>query len=282
MGRFANVNMLEREPYDVGRFAWLPGTKPYLFYLKLKPEALRIPGTLERLVRSFTKLNIPILQLKISAPQDSEVLRAIVIADLANREELIDKLANGLKSIPAVISVEYEPPLLRGLAIDSRSFPLRLAGDRAVIVRKDVYEGLIRGGWEKLGSGYGQLLYLIGFEIGRRMFNAHSRIVGNRELVVEFMKRAFQLAGMGVINLAVLDDNEKRSLVRVYDSFECELFKGSKDVRGNLIRGKLAGWLAERWGGLSPNELIAREVKCIARGDPYCEYSIRTGRKRRT
>ena len=283
MGKFP-VNRLSRSlrrisAYEVGRLACLSSGRPYIFYLSFRSEALRKVGVLERITKTFAERGIPILQLKVSTPLKEGELRAIIIADLAGHENLALRLVGELEKIPTVMRVSFEPPIVNGLAVDSSSFPLQLVGERAIIMRKVVYDSLIRGGWRRLGSGYGQLLYLIGFEIGKSTYRSHLNIARrDPSLVVDVMARIFQLVGYGIVDVVELDDSGFRAVVRVYDSFECELFRGVGEIRGNLVRGMLAGWLAERWGGLSFDQVTAREVKCIARGDPHCEYHI-TGRK---
>lgn len=45
------------------------------------------------------------------------------------------------------------------------------------------------------------------------------------------------------------------------------------------MRGMLAGWLAERWG-VTFEEMVAREEKCVAKGDEYCEYKFSLRRRK--
>ena len=59
--------------------------------------------------------------------------------------------------------------------------------------------------------------------------------------------------------------------IKVYDSSECELFKGSKKCESHLIRGMLAGWFSQ----LFRKEVKVREVKCIAKGDSYCQFEVK-------
>ena len=61
--------------------------------------------------------------------------------------------------------------------------------------------------------------------------------------------------------------------VRVYESFECSVFKGSDKPRGAMMRGLLAGFIAAIWDA-ELDDIGVEEVKCIAKGDEYCEYKI--------
>ena len=40
-------------PYEVGRFAYVPGSRPYIFYLVMGAGAPHVPGILEKIVRVF-------------------------------------------------------------------------------------------------------------------------------------------------------------------------------------------------------------------------------------
>ena len=55
-----------------------------------------------------------------------------------------------------------------------------------------------------------------------------------------------------------------RFVIRLHGNFECTPFIGTRDRPvSHLIRGALAG-----------REFRVREVKCIAKGDEYCEFII--------
>ena len=66
----------------------------------------------------------------------------------------------------------------------------------------------------------------------------------------------------------------KRQVARVYDSIECGFFEGSGKPRGAFVRGIAAGIAAALWGA-PPERVEAEEVKCVAKGDPHCEFRIR-------
>ena len=258
--------------YEVGRLIYKPGSKPYVFHLVLDSDALSTPGVLGRVAGAFARRGVSILQLKVSA---AEPLRLIVIADMRGREGMVGELCDELRRAPYVIDIQTAPPISEGLAIDTCSFPLTLLGQRVVMLRRNVCEGFIGGGWKRFGSGFGQLLYITGFDAGRRACEDHSHLAPSPDLQVKLGQALFQLLGYGRLRMVRVDDEKRFAVVRVYDSFECELFKGVGEVRGNFVRGLIAGWLAARWGIEDFEGIVAREEKCIAKGDPYCEYHIR-------
>jgi predicted hydrocarbon binding protein len=40
------------------------------------------------------------------------------------------------------------------------------------------------------------------------------------------------------------------------------------------LRALIGGWLAARWGVEEAENVIVREEKCVAKGDPYCEARV--------
>ncbi|HDD33716.1 MAG TPA: hypothetical protein ENG30_01040 [Thermofilaceae archaeon] len=264
--------MAERlTPYAVGRALFEPGTRPYIFYLDLKREVLRAVGILEQIARIFARRGVSVMQVKASILKR---IRVIIIADLRGREQLAEAIAAQLREVDYVMDVWYDPPITDGVAVDRYSFPLTFLEERVVIFRREVYEGLIASGWGRFGSGYGQLLYIAGFDAGRKAYISHSRLVRDRAAQVRFAEALFQMLGFGRLVFIRVDDSRMEAVARVYESFECELFRGAGEIRGNFVRGLIAGWLAARWGA-EFEQVTAREEECIARGDPYCQYRIR-------
>jgi len=65
------------------------------------------------------------------------------------------------------------------------------------------------------------------------------------------------------------DEEKPRLVVRLRDLFECRLFKGRKNKpNSHFMRGILAGILEELFGV----KIKVKEEKCVAMGDPYCEF----------
>ncbi|MEM0345675.1 MAG: 4-vinyl reductase [Thermofilaceae archaeon] len=265
-------------PYEVGRYAFVPGTVPFVFYIRFQPEALTEVGILDKLINILVEKGIPILLLKVSAAKAGEALTALLIADLKGRERMIEDIVQRMKRVPYVAEVLHAPPIIDGVVIDPFSFPLRMIGERAVILRRPVYEGMIKEGWTRFGTPYAILLYTVGYGAGLLAYKEHSKIV-SKPNIQKLAEALFQAVGFGRLEIVKLDDERREAVFRVYDSFECELFQGAGEIRGNFIRGLIAGWLAGYWGVTGEFEVVAREMRCIAKGDPYCEYVARVERK---
>ncbi|MCS7104287.1 MAG: hypothetical protein NZ954_01820 [Thermofilaceae archaeon] len=265
-------------PYEVGRVAIVPGTSPFVFHVKFQPEALTAVGVLDRLVNVFAEKGVSILLLKVSAARMGEQVTAVLIADLKDKEKMAEELARELRQLPYVSEAVYAPPVVEGAAVDTFSFPLTMRGYRAVIFMSYIYEGLIVDGWSRFGTPYAILLYTVGYGAGKRAYKDHIKITGEPS-VQKLCETLFQAVGFGRLEFVKIDDVKREAVFRVYDSFECQLFKGVGEIRGNFVRGLVAGWLSMHWGVTEEFEVLAREVKCIAKGDPYCEYVARVERR---
>lgn len=249
----------------------LQGKKPYLYYLLLREDALSATGILEEITGVFAKRKIPILSLNVST---APVLKIIIAADLTGREQQAGELAAQFKGKMYVQDVRYSPPLFEGVAIDQYSFPLFISGTRTLLFEKAVYEGMLKIGWGRFGTPYAILLYLAGFGAGLRAYESQVTLTRDPNLQLSFAMAYFQMLGFGRLEILKIDDKRMEAEFRVYESFECEVFRGVGEIRGNFVRGLTAGWFAGRWGITDPDKVIARERKCIAKGDPYCEYRI--------
>ena len=275
MEKSAGVYQTEKDfiPYEVGRFVYLPNHNPIGFLIKLAPEALETHGILERITHVFASRNISILHFKMSRPVPGKPLYMLLFADVWN-SNLISTLSEEIKEIKYVDRVNVIEPLFKGFTTDKFFFPLIMAGNRVIILRKPLYEGLIKRLRRELGSGYEAILYYMGVEMGREAFKDYVKMIGgdlNKLIIV--VEEFFRLVGFGVIRIVDVELG-RRCTVRVFDSFECELFIGLNEYSSHLIRGILAGWFAEASNVSDISRVRATEIKCIARGDPYCEVVI--------
>jgi predicted hydrocarbon binding protein len=117
------------------------------------------------------------------------------------------------------------------------------------------------------------MLYYQGYAVGQRTCQAHKEDIGTEDprTLVGLAKAYFRTVGWGMMDVVKMSLEAGEAQVRVYQSFECETGKGSETPYGHFIRGILAGFFTEIFG----EEAKAVETKCIATGDPYCEYMIK-------
>jgi len=188
-----------------------------------------------------------------------------------------EKIKAELSSVKDVVDVKVFAPEVEGFLVDVFSHPIQVAGLRAVIFRKPVYEGLLRNLRERFSSGGEAFLYYIGFEAAREGCKAHKeiarqlRIVDPLEVLKQISINFFKCVGFGTIEVIEYKPKPLQLTMRVHDSFECELGLGSGKPYSHFIRGLIAGAVTE----LFEIPVTVTETKCLATGHPYCEFIIK-------
>jgi len=153
------------------------------------------------------------------------------------------ELKRCLLGVPYVNDVVINGPLFAGFTAETTLFPLTLLGNRAIVLRKVIYESLLTYLDKMLGSGYKALLYHVGVNVGRDAFKDHEKIVGrDPKALTTLLEILFRNTGYGVLKILELNEEKKRVRVRVYNCFECEIFKKSGEPSSSFIRGFISGW----------------------------------------
>jgi predicted hydrocarbon binding protein len=254
-------------PMDLGRFLFLPRRRLVGVALKLtlKPEVLA------RLFSDHERYNIKIKHLFISS-LDTSRLSVIVFLDVTDSkiqiEDLLDQHEKlGLIEVQKVIKSPVE-----GFVADTFSLPLTAFGPRAVIFRECLYKELFLGLRRWFSRGSETFLYEVGCAAGLSFGKTHkeqAKGVGLEDPVqiyTHISTAIFQWAGFGRIEVRELTPEGGNILV--YDSFECELGKGSVMPYSQFVRGIIAGTLSELFG----RTYNVTEESCIAKGDPVCRF----------
>ncbi len=261
--------------FEIGNFVLEPGKFIICFNISLKAEALYKPGALASIFNVLSEYNVPVLAVKTSISKNKDDIRVTVFADFTMNKKFLKEIAKNIKNLSYVENVKAIEPLFNGLTMDTSYAHLTLAGSRAVILRKPIYEGFIKGFRERFGQVASSFLYHIGFEAGRKAYESHHRIISEArkgiEKIIPFAKELFKQVGFGVIDFVEVDFLNKTALVRVYNSFECELFRETGMTESHFIRGLIAGFMSSLFGV----RVDVEETKCIAKGDPYCEFIVK-------
>ena len=211
--------------------------------------------------------------LKVYQPYGSSDIVVIFFLDITSLDTSPESLYESLKKVPIFKRVELIKPVIDGLIMDTCSFPQFLAEERAVVFRRANYEAWIRKMREKYGDAFNAILYHIGFEAGQNAYKHLSRKYDTSDRnLLKIASEFAKVLGYGVFDVDKFSSRE--AIVKVYGSFECELFGNSGEPEGHLVRGMIAGFVAAIWN-VEMDDVEARETRCIAKGDPYCEFHIR-------
>lgn len=263
---------MEYEPFDVGRFLVAPGRRFHCLFLKTE----FVPGALKELASLAAKYGVRVSYAAYSMPRGyEEPVKAVVFIDITDATAPIEQLLDEARRIEFVKEIKETKPEIEGFALDSFSFPLVIEGNRVVIFREQGIRGMIEGLRKRLGSAAEAIQYFLGFEAGLEFGENHRRI-GKKlgiekpsEIYSKISVPLFMMVGFGIKKVLKISENPPYALLRVYGCFECECAsKKSDKPYSHLVRGMTAGVLTR----LFEVEMTVKETKCIAMGDPYCEF----------
>lgn len=258
---------------DIGRFVYLPNRDLVAIAIFFKREAIQKVGILHYITSIFVKYNIPIIHLIFSRPSLNKYGKALFFIDVTEKRKIPKELLQEITKSKYVKKVKVIKPILKGLLSDNFFFPVSIGGYRAIILRKPIYEALIKEWQKTYGDTASVFLYHLGYLMGLKAFDDHVKILGdvNHNKLILLNEVLFRDAGFGILKIHV-DFKNNSAKVKIYNSFECELFKNEKrnKTASNFVRGMLAGWFTRFFN----KEVKALEVKCVARGEPYCEIEI--------
>jgi len=256
-------------PIDIGRIAISNGRKIWGIAIELAHKK----GVLRELGELADKLNITIVFIQVSMPKpEAETAEAIAFLDLTNSKTSPKQIKEILEKRDFVKFVKLITPSKYGFVADSHFFPLIMGDERVVVFRKEIYAGIFEGIRRKFGSAGEAFLYYVGFEAGRRAYDSYVKLASERNLeaIKEIAAAVNMTLGWAVIEDIQVNDETKTAKLRLYENFECELRRNSKEAYSQFYKGAVAGVFT----GYFQEEMKAEETKCIAKGDPYCEFSV--------
>jgi len=268
-GRFNRI----LTPFEIGRYIISPGRKLCGFLIEAKTGR----GVFRRIMRLIEerKVDLKLVHYQSESPKGDKNI--FVLIDYTECEISPEELAEEIRRSRDVVTVELIEPRIKGLIADTVSNPLTIGGIRAIITFFPAYRGLIRDVRERFGSGGAVFLYYAGFEIGKELARV-ARNMGRRlevtdplRIVRDIICSLYDAAGWGLTELIEFKSEPFYMHIRIYNSFECELGLGTGEPYSHLVRGVIAGCITEIFN----IKVAVTEVKCLARGDPYCEFTVK-------
>lgn len=166
-----------------------------------------------------------------------------------------------------------EHSLERRAKAESRSkWRIKYLGVDWVLFRVESLQGMIDEVNKVLGTSGSLVWYTAGKGAGRSMAKVFQRYLKESEsLEVVFNKISNHYArlGWGRIEKVFLREKTGELIVRIYDNaFARE--QHSQVPSCFFVKGYLEG-LTEKLAG---KHVTSEEIKCMAKGDPYCEFQI--------
>ncbi len=235
------------------------------------------PGGLKEALDVFARYAVNILNLSVHSMPEWERAPVFLFADFTELDVDVEDVKRELEFVTGD-RVYVKEARVRGFMMDEFAFPIYvLPSVRSIMVVEPDFHEMIKGVYEKLGDVTAVFLYHLAYSGGKFLarYLSERLSLDRRELLAEVLK-VYQAGGWGRVELVRYDLRQLDIVVRVYDSIECKIFKGSTRPASQFIRGHLSGLLSELLG----EDIRVIEAKCIAMGDPYCEFyaeRVRTG-----
>lgn len=255
--------------FDLKRFIISPGRKLIGILGKMKIDMESAP----KFTSTIAKHNAVLRHFSTSAADGGEYeTLCIAFLDITDSKSTPEELVEELNKSGYFRVLKVIRPITDGLMVDTASYPLKVGTKRAAILTDAEYRGLLTEVRKLFGSGGDTLLYHVGYHMGMRLGRMQEEIAERvgikdpKKIYKEITTAMFQLSGYG--RMEVLEMENDRAVIQVYDSFECELGKGRVIPYSHLVRGIIAGTLSE----IFEKGFVVVEDACIAKGDPACKF----------
>ena len=206
-------------------------------------------------LKALSERNIDILSCILQAHPDRALVQTTLFLDLTEVKREFREIESMIRSIPYIKRMELlDLPLTHGEA--------RLV----VFTLEDIHHlfEMLR----ELGDGGLAIMYHMGYRAGKALAKRISPYFKDNKRSLMYTLLYNESLGHGRFKL---EEYIERAYCRVVarELSECLEVKSDKP-NSQLFRGILAGCISELWG----EEVEVRETKCIAMGDPYCEFEV--------
>ena len=204
-------------------------------------------------LRLFSRHGVRMLSCIVQSHPDRASVHASLFLDLADSSIDPAELLAELRAIPHVRKAELlDLPFTHGEA-------------RLVVFTLREMHSLFRM-LRELGGGGLAIMYHMGLGAGEALAESLSQCFESRRRALEYLLLYHESLGHGRFELKKYID---RAYCRVVarELAEC-LGVSSGKPSSQLFRGVLAGFLSRLWR----TRVYVKETRCVAKGDPYCEF----------
>lgn len=258
---------------DLPRMVIDPDKKIYFVSLTVTRGETPMP-LLNMLSKKHGLKIVGLIRESVTVKEEVEVSMFLETPEKMERKKLENLIKKGIEDekIEGVKNIRVFDHM-GNFDVDIYHFPITIASERVVIFSPPVLEGLVKGFREAFGTSIAQaILWNQGKEIGKTMVERYKKNFGiskAREALEMLRARALSF-GWARMEIVTLNEVKRRAIIRIFDNWECSIFKGSDEPQNHFIRGILAGFFNAIFG----EGFYATEVKCIAKGDSYCEFIL--------
>jgi len=247
---------------------------PTIFHEKLYIFNIEVPNTtrLSDILNILKEKNVEVVSL--ATLLFNERVRVSLILTPKEPDISVEDVVSEMFKISEHISYDvmpYEIPL-------PGRCPIEFHGMRVVMIGKPILKALVEDVKKWFGEDSGSsFLWHLGHHGGVGVAKEIERSYGFRRIENYFATlriRGITLGWFVIDSIEIIEGTDViKIILRMSDNWECKLAgKNADKPQSHFVRGVLSGFTSY----ILKKEVIAKEVKCIAMGDPYCEFLIVT------
>ncbi|RLG61298.1 hypothetical protein DRN86_00220 [Candidatus Geothermarchaeota archaeon] len=247
---------------QIPSFVILPGRKIVDFSVITEPK-LEIAGKIMEILSSFGS---SVITGTIDLAKDGMLIEGFL--DITGMKVPLEELFDVLRTEEGVREA-YHGMICENFKVFSAPSVPFAGSHRLVIFRLEHIAGFMNMLKKRWGSAGASVLYALGHNAGIDSIRQFRRIIRapNRELI-EFLLMLGRSFGW-YTDYELVKLGEKGGIGRFYDLFECKIVEGKLNKpNSQWMRGFFVGIFDE----LYRVRVSVEETRCIAKGDPYCEF----------
>ncbi len=234
-------------------------------------------GPTSELINIFNRRNISLLS--INSHRKGDLAYDFVIVDLTGkkkmkneiRKEIVEQFGDRLQLFECVETG------IQGFVYNKNGFPLVFnfndeytqAAAIGIYGWKTLFQGLI----ERFGEGGMVIIWFMGMDMGENSARRVMRLKGEFNCFerIRISLSRLQSLGWGKFEIAECNEDGKKIIIRVRDSFEELITSEIEGYESTFLRGYLVGLISILFG----KACRGTETKCVRKGDEFCEFLIR-------
>ena len=231
-----------------------------------------VPGAIAKTAQVLSDANINIKTGSLFyGPEGREKGFWTSFIDISKATVKLKELIDKLKGLDVVLDVKVEKPV--PVAYEVIHFPILHGKRRALVMPVDLFKSLFEEVSKILTpSGFAAVFYNAGKKSGfffaeflKKEFNLKTI-----EEQIAVLKQAVRAIGWGIVEDENIDMETLSGSIRIRYNIESSIWGKSSDNVCHWTRGFIAGYVS----AVYKIDLEAVEVKCLASGNPCCEFKL--------
>jgi len=236
--------------------------------LEISVLAENVPGRIAEISKLLAERGVNILWGVHHASKDPSAAWWCFFVDGEGVEEAdLRRLISGVEGVRDVVVSRAN---LGDMVVDVHHGIQLLGPDAVVEMRAGWLRTIFREAYKRWGDDGRRMVEFLGTYGGRRSYSEWRRRFGleGRELAEAALSVMVVLGWIERGEIVELDPERASARVKAWNSFESG--EPSDVPICHFLRGVLVGFFSEMFG----EACFGREVACMAKGDPYCEFVI--------